>query len=97
MHDVLYEHQAALEGADFVAYAGSLGLTAKRFTTDLENHVHAARVREDFQTGVRSGVNGTPTFFINGQRFDGSWDVRGLSAAIEGALPTERQRGSAAR
>ena len=88
MHGALYEHQGALEGPDLLAYAGSLGLTIERFTADLENHVYAGRVREDFQSGIRSGVNGTPTFFINGRRFDGDWDVRGLSAAIEGALTT---------
>jgi len=86
MHDALYEHQDALEADNLVAYATKLGVSVKRFAADLENRVHAPRVREDFQSGVRSGVNGTPTFFINGGRFDGSWDLEGLSTAIEKGL-----------
>jgi protein-disulfide isomerase len=86
MHDALYEHQDALEPDNLVAYADKLRLAVKRFAADLEKRVHASRVREDFQSGVRSGVKGTPTFFINGARFDGSWDVEGLSAAIEDAV-----------
>jgi protein-disulfide isomerase len=83
MHDVLFENQGALAGTDLLAYAEGLGLDAKRIARDLEAGTHAPRVREDFVSGVRSGVNGTPTFFINGARFDGSWDEDGLAAAIE--------------
>jgi peroxiredoxin len=86
MHDALYEHQDALELDDLVAYARTLGLDVERFTAELEKRVHAPRVREDFQSGIKSGVNGTPTFFINGARLDGSWDVVGLTTAIEEAL-----------
>jgi protein-disulfide isomerase len=52
----------------------------------MSEHVHAARVREDFRSGVRSGVNGTPTFFINGVRHDGGYDLGALLAAIEEAV-----------
>jgi len=83
MHGALYEHQGALEGPDLLAYAGSLGLTIERFTADLENHVYAGRVREDFQSGIRSGVNGTPTFYINGRRHDLSYELPVLLSAID--------------
>jgi formate-nitrite transporter family protein len=73
MHDVLFEHQQALEDEDLIAYARSLGLDAERVAQELEAGTHAKRVRDDFRSGVRSGVNGTPTFFINGERYDGSW------------------------
>jgi hypothetical protein len=73
MHDMLFQHQNALEREDFLAYAATLNLDRARFARDLDNGVHAAKVRDDFSGGVRSGVNGTPTFFINGERFDGNW------------------------
>jgi hypothetical protein len=59
---------------------------ASAFSKQLKSRSLLERVREDFMSGVRSGVNGTPTFFINGHRFDGSWDVSGLTAALEAAL-----------
>jgi protein-disulfide isomerase len=86
MHDLLYENQQALEDEDLVQYAGSLGLDVKVFARDLKEHTYAPRVREDFMSGVRSGVNGTPTFFINGTRHDGSYDFATMLAAIEEAV-----------
>ncbi|MDB5310449.1 MAG: bdbD [Gemmataceae bacterium] len=83
MHDVLFEHQDALEDSDLVRYAAALGLDQTRFILELAGHVHAARVRADFLGGVRSGVNGTPTFFINGWRHDGPFDFDTLLEAIE--------------
>ena len=85
MHDLLFEHQDALEREDLLRYAADLGLDVKRFASELEGAVHRPRVQEDFRSGVRSGVNGTPTFFINGSRFDGAWDEAGLLAALETA------------
>ncbi len=73
MHDMLFEHQDALEAEDVLSYAKSLGLDTARFARDLEAGTYAKRVRDDFRNGVRSGVNGTPTFFVNGNRYDGSW------------------------
>ena len=83
MHDYLYEHQNSLEAEDLVGYAKLLALDVRRFTEELVTHVHAERVREDFLGGVRSGVNGTPTFYINGVRHDGSFDIRSLLSAIQ--------------
>ena len=73
MHDMLFEHQDALAAEDLVGYAKSLGLDARQFAQDLEGATYAKRVRDDFRNGVRSGVNGTPTFFVNGARYNGSW------------------------
>jgi protein-disulfide isomerase len=83
MHDVLYENQEALGGDDLMAYASTLGLDESRFVGELTKHVHAARVREDFMGGVRGGVNGTPTFFINEKRYDGPYDLDSLLDAAE--------------
>jgi protein-disulfide isomerase len=73
MHDVLFENQSALEPADIVGYAQSVGLDLTRFEQDIESGTYTKKVRDDFRSGVRSGVNGTPTFFVNGERYDGSW------------------------
>ena len=85
MHDLLFENQAALGDADLLGYAGSLRLDVARFAAELENGLHADRVRRDFRSGVKSGVNGTPTFFIKGVRYDAPWDLPTLSAAVEAA------------
>ncbi|HXN75928.1 MAG TPA: DsbA family protein [Gemmatimonadaceae bacterium] len=73
MHDMLFEHQDALEAQDLVGYAKSIGLDVQQFTRELKAGTYEKRVRDDFRSGVRSGVNGTPTFFVNGARYDGSW------------------------
>jgi protein-disulfide isomerase len=78
MHDHLYEHQQALDDNHLEKYAGELGLDLTRFNRDMSSHAHAQRIREDFLSGVRSGVNGTPTFYINGIRYNGSWDLETL-------------------
>ena len=92
MHDTLYEHQHALGRDDLLGYASSLGLDVDRFARALDEGRYAARVREDFMGGIRSGVNGTPTFFINGDRYDGSYDRASLAEAITsylgGSAPT---------
>ncbi len=83
MHDLLYENQDALEDEDLVRYAKALHLDVPRFIKEMEAHAYAERVRADFSSGVRSGVNGTPTFFINGVRHDGAFDLGSLMAAIK--------------
>jgi protein-disulfide isomerase len=86
MHDVLFENQESLKPADLLSYAEGIRLDAGEFSTAFKSHAHVERVREDFMSGVRSGVNGTPTFFISGVRFDGSWIYADLVAALEAAL-----------
>jgi protein-disulfide isomerase len=83
MHDLLYENQEHLDDADLHRYADQLGLDVGVFDEALAEHVHAERVREDFMSGVRSGVNGTPTFYINGARHDGGYQLDELLAALE--------------
>jgi protein-disulfide isomerase len=85
MHDLLYENQDRLEDADLHGYAERLGLDVEAFDRDLAEHVRAARVHEDFMSGVRSGVNGTPSFYINGVKHDDSYDLETLLAALERA------------
>lgn len=83
MHDMLYENQSALDDESLIAYAAKIGLDVEKFTKDLQNDTFEEKVREDFMGGVESGVNGTPTFFINGFRFNQSWDEDTLLKALE--------------
>lgn len=82
MHDVLYENQNALEDEDLAEYAAALDLDVPRLIGEVETGAHARRIREDFLSGVRSGVNGTPTFFVNNLRHDGGYDEESLVAAL---------------
>ena len=83
MHDLLYENQQRLETDDLVDYADRLALDVERFRRELDDHTHAARVREDFMSGVRSGVNGTPTFYIDGTRYEGSYEADALLGVLQ--------------
>ena len=78
MHDYLYEHQHALDDNHLEKYASRLGLDITQFNHDMASHAYAQRVREDFLSGVRGGVNGTPTFYINGIRYNGSLNLETL-------------------
>ena len=82
VHDMIFENQEALEPEDLAQYAAIVGIDVPRLVNELQAGVHAPRVREDFLAGVRAGVNGTPTFFINGERFDGVPDFESLLAAL---------------
>jgi NhaA family Na+:H+ antiporter len=86
MHHQLFTHQNELGFNDLLRHARAIGLDTDRFRRELEEHTYADRVREDFMSGVRSGVNGTPTFYINGARYDGAWDFESLLEAIEKPL-----------
>jgi len=83
MHDALFENQPRLDDADLRRYADRVGLDLGRFDADMAQHAYAERVREDFMGGVRSGVNGTPTFYVNGARHDDAYDVETLVGALE--------------
>jgi protein-disulfide isomerase len=82
MHDMLYAHQQALDDQHLAEYLARLGVPTPEVKLALVQHAYRDRVREDFMSGVRSGVNGTPTFFINGLRHDGSYERNELLAAI---------------
>jgi diadenylate cyclase len=85
MHDLLYENQDDLGDEALRRYATRLGLDPARFEEDLEERAHAPRVREDRFGGERSGVEGTPTFFVNGVRYGGPRDLEALLEAVEDA------------
>jgi Na+/H+ antiporter NhaA len=85
MHDLLFEHQGELRGPDLVGYAEELGLDAERFHRELKTHEHAWRVARDLESAELSGVAGTPTFFINGQRHQGAYDIATLTRAVKAA------------
>ena len=85
MHDRIFERQFALDDEYLVEYAAELGLDATRIADELAKGTYRDRVRDDFMSGVRSGVNGTPTFFINGARHDGRWDYDALQAVLGAA------------
>jgi len=82
MHDLLFENQDALDDDSLVEYAVTLDLDARRLITEVQAGAHTARIREDFSSGARGGVNGTPAFFVNGVRYDGAPDVDALVAAL---------------
>jgi Na+/H+ antiporter NhaA len=88
MHDKLLRHQDALSPPDLMGYAQELGLDLTRFGADLRRGAHATRIAQDVESADLSGVSGTPTFFINGQRHPGPFDLQTLTAAIR----TERDR-----
>jgi Na+/H+ antiporter NhaA len=85
MHDLLLTHQNALTPKDLIGYARDLGLDVERFTQDLHRHLHAARVAEDVDGADLSTVSGTPTFFVNGRRHHGAYDIDTLSKAVRTA------------
>jgi protein-disulfide isomerase len=86
MHDGLYENQASLGLPLYLALARALRLPEETLREALENATFRPKVRSDFMGGLKSGVNGTPTFFINGKRHDGSYDFNDLVAAIDAKL-----------
>ena len=92
MHDAIFENQQQLSQRVFSELAERLELDARALEQSLVRAEFRDRVQRDFSGGVRSGVNGTPTFFINGQRHDGDFELQTLAAAIEHALPTGRPK-----
>ncbi|HET8701310.1 MAG TPA: Na+/H+ antiporter NhaA [Nitrococcus sp.] len=86
MHQYLLDHQDALDRESLVRTAAELGLDVERFARELDEHAYAERVNEDFSSARRSGARATPTFFINGRRYDGPWDEESLLEAIEQPL-----------
>jgi Na+/H+ antiporter NhaA len=85
MHDLLFDHQDALTARDLMGYAEELGLDVERFHAELKSREHAPRVARDVESAELSGVAGTPTFFINGQRHHGAYDIATLKKAVRAA------------
>jgi protein-disulfide isomerase len=82
MHDLLFENQQALNDDDLAGYATELGLDAQRLTAEVRAHAHLARIKKDFLSGEQNGVNGTPTFFVTGEPFEGEPTAEALIAAL---------------
>ena len=85
LHDLLLANQKALRPDDLISYAARLGLDVDRFVNDMGEHVGGPRVADDVDSADLSGVSGTPTFFINGRRHYGAYDITALSAAVRAA------------
>jgi Na+/H+ antiporter NhaA/predicted DsbA family dithiol-disulfide isomerase len=85
MHDLLLDHQRSLKLPDLIGYAAQLGLDTERFEDDLRRHTGGARIAEDVDSADLSGVSGTPTFFVNGRRHQGAYDIENLTSAVRAA------------
>jgi len=82
MHDLIFDNQQFLEDEHLVRYAALVGCDLDQFARDIDSDEVAEKVRSDFLSGARSGVNGTPTFFVNGERYDGSWEPEILLSSL---------------
>jgi protein-disulfide isomerase len=85
MHDLLFEHQGELRPRDLQSYAAHLGLDVDRFDAELHDRRYEKRVRSDIASADASGVSGTPSFFVNGRRHHGAYDLQTLTAAVKTA------------
>lgn len=89
MHDMLFEHQEHLKARDLQRYAEQIGLDMTRYAAEIGDHIYLQRIRENIDGGLRSGVRGTPGFFVNGKIQDTSFGIRSLFDAVEAALPLQ--------
>lgn len=85
MHEYLFHHQHTLEDTDLAQFAGAVGLDAQQFAQDMTQHPFLSRIEDDLRSGIRSGVQGTPTFFINGVLYMDSWEQEALLDALKEA------------
>lgn len=83
MHDIIFENQQNLEREDLIQYAETIGLDVPTFKSDIKEQAFLEKVETDFESGIRSGVNGTPSFFIDGDKYNGSWDEKSLLEYLE--------------
>lgn len=91
MHDYLFEHQKALDYHHLLEYAQKVGLNVERFKKDMSGDAYTSLIEQSLKSGINSGVEGTPTFFINGVRYEDSWDLKTLSQALQKHLETQEQ------
>jgi protein-disulfide isomerase len=83
MHDVIFERQRDMHGNSFREFAQELGLNVEQFEKDSKDEDILEKVEGDFESGIMSGVNGTPTFFINGKRYNGSWEFEDMAIVLK--------------
>lgn len=86
MHDLIFENQRGLHEQSFLTFAEDLGLDLERFKNDSQQKELADKVDHDFESGLRSGVNRTPSFFINGEKYEGSWEQDVFLLYLKGQL-----------
>ena len=86
MHDIVFENQKSLDEENIFRFASLLGLDTDRFREDLQDKLLVEKVEKDFESGLRSGVNRTPSFFINGNKYEGDYNIQSLSRAIKSAI-----------
>src|SRR5258706_5496590 len=87
MHDIIFENQQELIVESLFLYAKTIRLDLERFKNDIQKKMLSAKVEKDFESGVRSGVNGTPSFFINGKKYNGDWEEDAFSQHLKSLLP----------
>ena len=83
MHDYLFEHHKVLDYTHLLEYAHKVGLDIVRFKKEMSGHVYASLIEESLKTGINNGVEGTPTFFVNGIRYEQSWDLKTFSETLQ--------------
>ena len=86
MYNLLFQNQAYLGGEELFSYARTLGLDMDRFRQDIQSQELTSKIEADMAGGIQNGVNGTPSFFINGEKFDGDWENDGLIRYLKGLL-----------
>jgi protein-disulfide isomerase len=86
MHDYLFEHQKALDDHHLLEYAQKVGLNVDRFKKEIPGHIYAPLINKSLKSGIDSGIEGTPTFFINRERYEDSWDLNTLSSFLKKSL-----------
>jgi protein-disulfide isomerase len=90
MHDIIFENQKKLNNNSLLEYAAAIGLELIKFNEDIHRENLLEKVEKDFMSGLRSGVNATPTFFINGIRYEGSWEGNRLFEYLQGLKITDK-------
>lgn len=91
MHDHLFEHQNELEDGHLLEYAKIVGLDTERFKKEISEHVYVPVINNSLKNGIKSGVEGTPTFFLNGVRYEDSWELETLFETIRSAIKKENK------
>ncbi|RZS72602.1 DsbA family protein [Pseudobacter ginsenosidimutans] len=90
MHDIIFEHQHSLDPENVFLLAGRIGLDLAKFKHDIHDDKLIDKVEKDFETGLRSGVNRTPSFFINGEKFEGDWGAGQLMERLKATLSADQ-------
>ena len=90
MHDYLFEHQNALDDSHLREYARTVGLDIKKFEEEILKHVYAPTIKDSLINGVKSGVEGTPTFFLKGIRYDGSRDLEIMLKTLRSIIKKDK-------